>query len=244
MTTPTTDNTAYSIIGGAMRKACLLPMGDDPDSEEIANHTRTLNQLINFIQTRGIRLWLLQDTAIPLVAGQGLYTLGPGGTNPMTKPLQVEDQYYLYSAANGSTRRPVFKISRQQWDMLSVTTQQGPVTQIFVDPQQTLLQINCWLVPDANEATGQLHLVLRNQVTNFVGITDQMNFPIEWALTLEWGLSKEICQGQSDAIIARCDAMAAYYLQALEEWDAEQGTSILPQPDQRLVTASRFGRRA
>jgi len=241
MTTPATDNTGYSIISGAMSKACLLPAGDDPDSEEIARHSRTLNQLINFIQTRGIRLWLLQDTSVTLAAGQGLYTFGPSGTVVMPRPMQVEDQYYLYAAGQGSTRRPVFKISRQQWDQLSVTTQQGPITQIFVDPQQYSLNVNCWLVPDANEATGTLHLVFRNQVTNFVGITDKMNFPVEWALTLEWGLSKEICQGQSPEIISRCDGMAAYYLQALEEWDAEQDTSILPQPDQRLFNRRRFG---
>jgi hypothetical protein len=243
MTTPTTDNTAYSILSGAMWKACLIPNGEDPDSELIAKYTRTLNQLINFIMTQGIRLWVLQDTPIALVAGQGLYSLGPAGNVPMVKPTQVEDQYYLYSTANGATKRPVFKISRQEWDMLSVTSQQGPVTQIFVDPQQLTLNINCWLVPDTNEATGTLHLVLRNQVVNFVGITDVMNFPIEWALTLEWGLSSQICQGQPASVIARCDAMAAYHLAKLEEWDSEQGTSIFPQPDQRLFQAKRFSKR-
>ena len=161
----------------------------------------------------------------------------------MTKPMQIDDQYYLYSTTNGATRRPVFRISRQQWDMLSVTNQQGPITQIFVDPQQLTLNVNCWLIPDANEATGTLQLVFRNQVTNFVGFTDGMNFPIEWALTLEWGLSSLICQGQPQSVISRCDAMAAFYLQALEEWDSEQETSILPQPDQRLYQRRRFGRR-
>jgi hypothetical protein len=240
MTTPATDNTGYSIISGAMWHACLLPEGEDPDSEMIAKHTRKLNQLINFIQTRGIRLWLHQDTPITLTAGVNLYT--PTGVGSY-KPMQVVDQYYLYSVANGGTRRPVFKISRQQWDMLSVTTQQGPVTQIFVDPQQSVLNINTWLTPDANEATGALHLVLRQQVVNFIGFTDGMNFPIEWALPLEWGLASQICQGQPAAVIARCDSMYAYFLQALEEWDAEQDTSILPQPDQRLFQRQRFTRR-
>lgn len=243
MTTPVTDNTGYSILCGAMWKACLLPEGDEPDSEVIAKHMRTLNQLINsVIQIQGIRLWLQQDTPVVLTAGVGLYSFGPTGTITMTKPMQVTDQYYLYSIANGATRRPVFKISRQQWDMLSVTNQQGPITQIFVDPQQTVLNVNTWLVPDANEALGTLHLVLREQVTNFVGITDVMNFPIEWALPLEWGLASEICQGQPQAVISRCDAKAAYYLQKLEEWDAEQDTSILLQPDQRLFQRQRFGK--
>lgn len=243
MTTPATENTAYAIICGAMWDACYLAEGEEPNSEEIARHTRKLNQLINLVQTKGIRLWLLQDTAVPLTAGKGSYSFGPSGDIAMTKPLQVEDQYYLYSPQLGATRRPVFKISRQQWDMLSVTNQQGPITQIFVDPQQLLLIVNTWLIPDANEAQGTLHLVLRNQVTNFVSVTDQMNFPIEWAMHLEWGLAQMICQGQPQAVINRCDAMAASTLQTLEEWDAEQGTSIIPQPDQRMYQFGRFNKR-
>jgi len=226
-----------------MWHACLLPEGEDPDSEILAKHQRKLNQLINFICTKGIRLWLHQDAAIGLVAGQNLYTFGLAGTNVMTKPTQIVDQYYLYSPANGGTRRPVHRISRQQWDMLSVTTQRGPITQIFVDPQQLSLNVNVWLTPDTNEALGTLHLVFREQVVNFVGITDVMNFPIEWALTLEWGLASQICQGQPTAVISRCDAMAAYFLSALEEWDAEHETSILPQPDQRMFNRRRFGNR-
>lgn len=243
MTTPSTDNTAWSIICEAVWDACILPHGEVPDSEATFKYTRRLNQLINFIcTTKGIRLWLLQDTAVPLVAGQGLYTFGPTGTTVMVKPVQIFDQYYLYSPANGGTRRPVFRISRQQWDMLSVTTQQGPITQIFVDPQQSLLEVNTWLTPDVIEATGTLHLVFKEQVTNFVGVTDAMNFPIEWALTLGWSLAREIAMGQPASVINRCDAQAAYYLEALEEWDAEHETSILPQPDQRLFQNKRFSR--
>jgi hypothetical protein len=244
MTTPSTDNTAYSIICDAAWDACLVSEGEDPDSELIAKWMRKLNKLISVIMTEGIRLWLWQDTPITLVAEQSLYKLGPasaGGnvSNVLLKPGNIRDQYYLYSVANGSTKRP---ISRQQWDMLSVTTQQGPVTQIFVDPQQSTLNVNTWLVPDANEATGTLQLVLLNQITNFVGLTDVMNFPTEWALALEYRLASEICQGQPQAVIARCDAKAAYYTQKLEEWDSEQETSILPQPDQRMFQRRRFVR--
>jgi|SRR6185437_10204677 len=242
MTTPATENTAYAIICDAMRDAKLLPRGDDPDPEDLAEYTRRLNQLINFIMTSGggVRLWLLQDTPVVLTQGQGLYTFGPTGTVVMSKPAQVYDQYYLYPASSGANRRPIFKISRREWDMLSTTTQQGPITQIFVDPQQTLLAVNTWLIPDANEALGTLHLVLQNQITNFVGITDGMNFPPEWAMALHWGLAGEICNGQPQAVINFCVGKAQYYLQELQDWDQEQGTSIMLQPDQRLIRPSRF----
>lgn len=242
---PSTENTANAIILDALGpdKACILAVGQDPDPERAARCMRILNQLINVQTRRGRRLWLLNDYAIPLVAGTSAYVLGavvsPGA---QYKPQSIEDQYYIYSAAMGSTRRPVFNISRNEWDMLSVTTQQGPVTQIFVDPQQSNLVVNTWLVPDVNEATGTLHVVLKNQVTNFVGLTDQMNFPPEWAGYLGWALADQVCTGQPIAVQQKCAAQAGMMLEVLEESDAELETSILPQPDQRMMLPSRFGK--
>lgn len=241
MTTPATDNTAYAIICDACWDACLVPMGDDPNSEMLAKCQRRLNQIITEEITETQGLWLWVDTAIALVAGQGQYVMGPGGVaNVTTKPMQIRDQYYQYSTANGGTRRPVSRLSRIEWDMLSSPSQQGPITQIFVDPQQSVLNVNTWLVPDTNEATGTLHLVLMQRVTQFTGLTDAMSFPLEWALFLHWKLASEICQGQPPAIVNRCDGKAAYYKEKLEEWDAEQETSITFQPDQRVLPSSRF----
>jgi hypothetical protein len=238
---PSTENTAHQIICDALIESCQLRDGDDPSPEEEARCVRRLNQLINLQQTRGRRLWLLQDYAIPLVAGTGIYYLAAAVTpGQQYKPINVEDQYYLYSAANGSTRRPVFRISRSEWDMLSVTSQKGPITQIFIDPQQTQLVVNTWLIPDANEATGTLHVVIKNQVTNFVGITDQMNFPVEWAMYLLWALADQRSNGQPLAVQQKCAMQAAAALEVLDEWDAEQETSILLQPDQRMMLPSRF----
>lgn len=244
MTTPANENTSYAIISDAMEDACMLPEGDDPNSEQLARYQRRLNQLIKELMTGedGVRLWRLKDTSLTLFADQSNYTFGPTGTVIMPKPDQIYDQYYLYSGAFGGTRRPVSRISRQQWDSLSTTNQLGPITQIFVDPQQTQLEVNTWLVPDANEATGTLQLVFMNQVTSFVSVTDQMNFPLEWALALHWLLASQICMGQPAAVISRCDGMAAYYKQKLIEWDQEHETSILPQPDQRMYLPRRFGR--
>lgn len=245
MTTPATDNTAYAIMCSAAWDACIVAEGDDPNSESIARYTRRLNELI--IETTsaedGPRLWLLQDTPVPLFAGINLYQCGPNavgtGAVIMPKPMQIYDQYYLYPLTSGATRRPVFRISRLEWDTLSTTTQQGPVTQIFVDPQQLTLNINTWLTPDVNEALGTLHCVFKNVVQTFTGINDQMNFPIEWMLYLHWGLASEICQGQPQAIISRCDAKAQYYKQRLIDWDQEHETSIQPQPDQRMFQNQR-----
>jgi hypothetical protein len=66
-----------------------------------------------------------------------------------------------------------------------------------------------------------------------------MNFPIEWALALEWGLADQIKTGQPLAVQANASQMATKYQAALEDWDVEDADTSI-QPDQR--TYQGYGR--
>lgn len=217
MTAPA-DNTPAAIIEDAMRDAGLLQEGQRPNSEQLAKYSRRLRDLIKVEQTQGIKLWLQTDIPVTLVVGTATYTMSPTGNVSMVKPLQVVDAYFSDSSQN---RRPIFAISRQEYDMLSQVTQQGQVTQYFVDKQQSALVIKLWLVPDSVAATGTVHFVVRSSVTSFTSLTETMNFPDEWRMFLHWGLAAEICTGQPVSIVERCEMKAAQYRTMLEDWDVE-----------------------
>ena len=76
MTTPT-DNTPLVIITDAMLDAGLIKLGQIPSSEQLATGLRKLGDLVNYMQTQGLKLWLNYDLSITLVAGTALYKLGP-----------------------------------------------------------------------------------------------------------------------------------------------------------------------
>ena len=232
MTVPS-DNSAYSIICDALTDAGKVNRGDDPDSEILADAKRRLNDMINLWQTQGLKLWLQQDLPVPLQAGVNPYTIGPGGSVNMTKPLRVLDScYFLDSASN---RRPLILLSRDDWMRLSQVTQPGSINSLFVDKQQTSLIINFWPPPDATAATGVAHLLIESQVTNFINLTDTMNFPVEWRIALHWGLASEMATGQPKSVQDRCDKMAAAYFNALNDWDVEDVPTQM-QPDSRSFT--------
>lgn len=217
MTAPT-DNTPAAIIEDAMTDAGLLQEGESPNGEQLAKYSRKLRDLIKVEQTQGLKLWLNVDTSVTLVAGTATYTFGPTGTVVMTKPMRVIDAYYADSTLN---RRPIFALGRAEYDQLSQITQQGQVTQYFVDKQQSLLSVSFWLVPDATAAAGTVHLVLQSQVISFTGLTETMNFPDEWRMFLHWALADEICTGQPVTIMERCAQKAEMYRRLLEDWDVE-----------------------
>ena len=238
MTSPTTFNTPSRAIAMGMVDAGLIAQGDEPTSEQYAEGMNRLNDLINFWQTQGLKLWLQFDLPVPLVAGQAIYTIGPGGSVNMAKPMRVIDNGYYLDTNNN--RRPIFMISRDEYTRLSNIVNQGPINSYFVDKQATSLIVNFWLTPDATAATGVAHLAIQQQVTNVVSLIDSMNFPQEWFLWIRWMFADDVATGQPQAIMDRCSARATAYREALEAWDVEDASTSF-QPDQRnMYAGNRF----
>lgn len=230
MTAPT-DNTPASIIADAYFDAGIVQEGSSPNSEQIVRAMRQLTDIINLEQTQGLKLWLNVDTTVPLVSGQGTYTLSPTGSVAMVKPLRVIDAYYLDSNA---IRRPLTPLAWSDYTRLSQVTQTGAINSYFVNKKPTELSVFFWLVPDATAATGTVHLLLQTQVTNFTNITETMNFPVEWRMFLRWALADEICTGQPQAIMDRCQQRAELYRMKLQDWDVEDAPTRFA-PDSRVM---------
>jgi len=213
-----------------MQDAGLLADGDEPNSDQLATNLLRLNDMINLWQTQGLKLFLWQDIAIPLVAGQGLYTVGPAQNVNMTKPLRGLQAYYL---STNNIRRPLVVLSWDEYTRLSQVTQSGSINSYFIDKQSTFLNVHFWLPPDSTDALGTGHILFQTQVTNYVSLTDQTAFPQEWFLALRWGLADEISTGQPQPIMDRCEKRAAAYRTALENWDVEDAPTMFV-PDQRM----------
>lgn len=229
MTIPATPNTVQAIIQKAYWDSGLLQETDEPNPTQYATALQRLNDIVNVEQTQGLKLFTLEDRAVTLVAGQGTYTLGTLGT-PGTKPLRVLQAYYLDST---QVRRPLIALSWDEYLRLSQPTQQGQLNSYFVDKQATVLNVSVWLVPDTDAATGSLHLLVQNQVTQAINLTDNIMFPIEWTMYLRWALADDLATGQPAAIMQRCAQKAEGYRRVLEDWDVEDASTQFT-PDQRM----------
>ena len=240
-TSPAHFNSPARCIEYAMQNAGLLEEGDTPNSEQIASNMNRLNDLLYFMQTSGLKLWLQQDTTVPLTASINSYSLGPSGSVTMTKPIRVNQGYYQNNSdPTNPVRMPLSVLSWNEWLTLSTYLNTGPITQFFVDKQQTQLNVKFWLTPDATTAAnGDAHLLVQQQVTGVVSLADSMNFPPEWFIALYWGLASEICTGQSQEIVSRCEQKSMLYRNALEDFDRED-TSVYMKPDYRGQSFSRF----
>jgi hypothetical protein len=91
-----------------------------------------------------------------------------------------------------------------------------------------------WLVPDTEAATGEVHLMIQQQIQNLVSVTDDMSLPIEWFLWARWALASDLATGQPQAIMDRCANFAEGYRKLLEDWDVEDAGTFFT-PDRRMV---------
>jgi len=237
MTAPTLTS-PQRIITAAMRDAGYLQEGDTPNSEQFAEYSMRLNDVINTLQAQGLKLWTQTDQSVTLVAGTRDYTMKLGGSVNITKPMRVLQGYYLDSSNN---RRPIYPLAWEEWLRLSTTTQRGAISQYFVQKQVAQLTVSFWLTPDTTAATGTAHLLIQQQITNFTGLYDTIDFPMEWMLTLRWNLAADICTGQPQAIMDRCEGKAQFYRDIMDNWDVEDApTRFTPDPQYTSQHASRF----
>ena len=240
MTTPATNGTVYRVIKDAMYEAGLLGKGRDPSSESLAQYSNRLQDLFQWLQTRGLKLWLEYDVPITPVTGQNLYALGPttaGGNVNMVRPVRCKEAYYTDQSAN---RRPLISMGRSEWDTLATTTL-GTITSWYGEKHQLTYNFYVWLTPDSTE-TGVIHAILQQQMSSIVTLTDQINVPIEWYLTIMWLLASQICTRQPQKVIDRCEKMAAQFLEDLENWDVEDADTRFTPDSRTMVSSGRFNR--
>lgn len=230
---PSTFNTPLRVITYAMRNAGKLGQDAEPTPSQFAEYLNRFNDLLNFEQTQGLKLWLDQDIAIAapiLVAGTSKYSMGPAGNVVMVKPLRILQGYYVDTLNN---RRPIDPpMAREEYTRLSNTVQQGAISSYFVDKQQLSLDIYLWNNPDTQAATGTVHFVTQTQIPQMISLTDVLSIPVEWFSWAHWGLAQEICTGQPQSVIDRCAERATFYRKSLEDWDVEDASTRFT-PDSR-----------
>ena len=229
-------NTAARIIQSAYEDAGILQEGDIPNGDQWVKGLNRLNDIINFEQTQGLKLFLNGLVPVQLQVGVNPYYIDSGPDWPLgSKPLRVLEGYYI--DPNGVSR-PLIPYAWKDWNMLSQQNEQGALNSYFVDKQVHQLAVAFWQVPDATAAQGYVNLLVQIQVPQFITIVQQSMFPVEWFMFLRWELASELATGQPQEIVMRCAQRSDAFRTALENWDVEDAPTRFVM-DQRSGFASR-----
>ena len=177
--------TRDDIINSALR---LIKAQGDRDAAvgaRLANCSSALNIMVKNWVVEGLPLWAVQDVAIPMVAGQSQYLIGP--STSQQRPLRILDAYLRDSTGNDVS---LSMLSRYDWDTLGQKNAPGIPNQIFYDPQLNNGVVTVYNVP--TDATHTMHLVIQRQFQDFNLATDNPDFPQEAYSALKYCLAEEL----------------------------------------------------
>lgn len=216
------------IITGAYEICRVIDPNESLSNQQLNSARQVLNRMLKRFMTYGLQLFSIKRGSITLVQGTMSYTCGPSGTGLSERPLAITDAWYRESASDDN---PLEIISREEYWNLGDKTSEGIPNEIYYDPQDTLGVLYVFNPADANTAGKTIELVYQRPFEDMLVSTDDLDFPVEWEETIEWGLARRLAP-RNGVGINRITDIRNFAKLALDEvlgWDAEN-TSVFLQP--------------
>lgn len=246
MALPVTSGTASflvtrdDIIKGALRSLKVLAIGETPQTEDLTNCAFALNLILKTFDIEGWLTWAYQTVNFPFVANQASYTIAEVSANVTNaRPLRIAHAW----RRDGSTPPidvPMFQLSRDGYDALTIKLQPGLPNQYYYDPQIGLAVVTFWPVP--TDASQSAYLAIQRPIQDITSSGQNFDLEQEWFLPLKWILADEVSsEYEVDAqTLSLVQQRAIYWRTRAADFSREE-VGFTQQPDnQAAAHHSRF----
>ncbi len=213
---------ATDLVSSAIRLTGRFGAGDTIPQQDQLNVLQALNILVKQLVTSGLPLWAIENVSVPLISGQGSYTIGPTATGTgavvANRPMRILQAILTNSAGNNTVLNV---ISRYDYNTLGLPNAPGVPNELWYYPTLPNGVITMYDVPTDSLST--ITLVSQRQFNDFNLLTDTPDFPQEWYAPLKWLLADEIsleyeCKPNT---IAKIEKQANIYRDVVAGWGKE-----------------------
>lgn len=182
--------TPRDIINLALKTANVLGVGQTASAEDTNDCFNVLNMMVAQWQRRRYMVYQLIDQALQ-ATGQQSYTVGPGGDFNMPRPSKLE---FAYFRQNAGTPLPVdypleILRAREDYSRISIKTLNAFPQFAFYDAGNPLGNLFVWPIPNNQY---EIHIVVMQQIQQFVNLSDQIVLPPEYKAALMWNLTMKL----------------------------------------------------
>lgn len=178
--------TANKIIKTALRLIQVKAANEPVSASEGQDGLEALNDLIDSLTNEILMQTNRIELSIPFVAGQKMYTLGPGGDINFARPVAIENAF----VRDGNTDWPIDEINNDQYERIVLKNTGGsyPIY-FFYRAKYPLAEITFWPVPTGNTT---LFLNVRNALPKYDDINQDISWPPGYERYLKNALALEI----------------------------------------------------
>jgi P22 tail accessory factor len=183
--------TPGDLIAIALKTAGVIGIGQTADYQDTSDVFVILNAMIGQWSRKRFLIPNLVDVATTSTGAQS-YTIGPGGTFNVPRPDRIEAAYcrLLPVLSTGSVDFPLDIIDAHEdyADLVLKELVSFPMA-LFYDSAWPLGNLFFYPVPNAQF---ELHVVIKNTIAQFAGLTTVINLPPEYTDALIWNLACRI----------------------------------------------------
>ena len=176
--------TPVNLIRLILRTATINGVGQTPNAEDNNDMLLQLNIMLDEWSAQRFLVYHLIDVSTP-VTGAASYTVGTGGAFNTPRPDQIESAYYLRTDINPNARYILTPIqSREDWNKIVVPGINAWPSSYFYDTAYPLGVF--WPYPYPQAGNGELHISVKDQLTEFADLTTDIALPKPYLNALLW----------------------------------------------------------
>lgn len=167
----------------------VLGVGQIAQAEDLQNALRRVNMMISQWNRKRWLIYNLTDVSVSSTGAQ-TYTIGPGQQFNTPRPDRLEDGCFLRQLNTGPANQIDYPLqvlsSREDYDRIRLKTMGTWPSIIFYDSNWPTGLIYPWPVPQSGLFS--IHILVKNQLTQFVNLTDTINLPPEYEAALSYNM--------------------------------------------------------
>lgn len=226
--------TARQLIVKSMQKIGLLTKTEQPSADEVNDALYSLNSLLASWTNDSMLIVARAWENFQLLAGQTLYTIGPGMNFNTVRPTFINDAYVIVN----STDTPSYQLTVIQDETYfdtTLKTQEGIPFELNYDNAFPTGNIRIYFVPDQAYT---LYMLSEKPLNSFASLDTVVSLPPGWEEAMIYNLAIRIAPEYGQQASAQIIQIASDSLGAIKtairrnrtmdcEWGQNNGKSVL-----------------
>lgn len=197
--------TVSDLLTATLKLIGSISKSEVPSADEMADAFARLNSMVDSWAIERQMIYQLGRSQYPLVSGQQVYTIGPGGNFNAVRPQYIQDAGLVNTAYSPNFELPVRLLTIDEWASLSIKSQQATQSwYMWNDYAYPLSNLSVWPVPSVS--TLSLALYVPTPLTQFASTAASVTLPPGYEEALRYNLAVRLCPEwgrQIDPVVAK-----------------------------------------
>src|ERR1700677_408256 len=186
-------DTVGTVCTNALTDSGVIGADQVPEATDVNTALRLANGLAAQFNRKRWLIYSLIDVSF-VSTGAVSYTVGPGGNFNTPRPDRLEDGNFMRQLNTSPPNQVDYPLglipSHEDYNRIRMKSVGTWPSWAFYDSQYPIANVFFWPVPQAS--IYELHILVKNQLAQFTGLTEQIILPPEYSIAFQYCLQNRL----------------------------------------------------